>query len=99
MVIVFALWLFAVVIVPWLYTAIQESSLAQATFGKKLLRIRVADVEGDRVSFARASGRFFGRLIPTLGIGYVMALFTQRKQALHDLLAGCVVVRMGAGAQ
>src|SRR5438270_10452072 len=65
---VFALWLLAAIIIPWLYTAMQESSIAGATLGKRLMRIQVTDLEGERVSFSRASGRFFGRLIPTLGV-------------------------------
>jgi len=91
---VFVLWLLAAVIIPWLYTALQECSTPQATFGKTLLGVKVTDLEGRRISFGRASGRFFARLIPTFGIGYGIALFTRRKQALHDLVAGCVVVRV-----
>jgi len=87
------LWLVAAAIVPWLYTALQESSASQATLGKRLLDLRVIGLDGRRVSFARASGRFFGSLIPSFGIGYCMALFTRRKQALHDLIANCLVVR------
>jgi len=90
---VFALWLVATVVTPWLYTALQECSTPQGTLGKKLLGIQVTDLDGHRISFARASGRFFGRLIPTFGLGYCMALFTRRKQALHDLVARCLVVR------
>jgi uncharacterized RDD family membrane protein YckC len=50
---------------------------------------------GNRISFARASGRFFGKILSgmILGIGFLMAGFTQRKQALHDILAGCLVLR------
>src|SRR5438876_952092 len=58
------LWFFAAVIFPWMYTALQECSTSQATFGKRLLNIQVTDLEGRRISFARASGRFFGSLIP-----------------------------------
>jgi uncharacterized RDD family membrane protein YckC len=90
---VVAMWLIAAVIAPWLYTAIQECSTARATLGKRLLGIHVTDLEGKAVSFGRASGRFFGRLIPTLGIGYCTILVTRRKQPLHDLLSRCVVVR------
>lgn len=86
-------WLVATVIIPWLYTALQDSSASQATPGKRLLDLRVIDLNGRRISFARASGRFFGSLIPSLGIGYCMALFTRRKRALHDIIAGCMVVR------
>jgi uncharacterized RDD family membrane protein YckC len=91
--VVFALWLLAAAIIPWLYTALQECSTQQATFGKRLFGIRVTDLEGCPISFGRASERFFARLIPSFGIGYCMALFTRRRQARHDLIAGCVVAR------
>ena len=96
--IVYVLWLLPAVIVPWLYTALQECSTPQATFGKRLLFVQVTDLEGRRISFARASARFFGRLIPTFGLGYLMALVTRRKQALHDLVARCLVVRVPSDA-
>ena len=53
------------------------------------------DLEGNPLSFARASGRHWGKWISTLIIliGYIMAAFTERKQALHDIMAGCLVVR------
>jgi uncharacterized RDD family membrane protein YckC len=89
----FAFWLFATVIVPWLYSALQESSTPGATFGKRLLGLQVVDLAGRRISFGRASGRFFARLMPMLGIGYLMVLFTRRRQTLYDLVGGCVIVR------
>jgi uncharacterized RDD family membrane protein YckC len=81
--------------VNWLYWAGLESSSWQATLGKKALGLKVTDLAGNRVTFARASGRFFGKLISgmTLMIGFAMAGFTERKQALHDILAGCLVLR------
>jgi uncharacterized RDD family membrane protein YckC len=88
------LFLVAAVIASWMYTALQEASNSRATLGKRLMRIQVTDLKGERISFGRASGRFFGRLIPTVGIGYLMAAFTRRKQALHDLVSGCVVVEV-----
>jgi uncharacterized RDD family membrane protein YckC len=53
-------------------------------------------MQGRRVSFGRASGRFFGKLLSgmTLLVGYVIAGFTERKQALHDIIANCIVVKM-----
>jgi uncharacterized RDD family membrane protein YckC len=87
------LWLLPAVIVPWLYTALQECSTPQATFGKRLLFVQVTDLNGRRISFCRASGRFFARLIPTLWLGYCLALLTRRKQALHDMVSGCLVLR------
>ena len=82
--------------VHWLYFALMESSAWQGTLGKRALGIGVADMQGRRVSFGRASGRFFGKLISgmTLLVGYVMAGFTERKQALHDIIANCIVVKM-----
>ena len=79
----------------WIYCAAFESSRRQATPGKAALGIRVTRLDGSRVSFARASGRYWGQFlsIASLGIGYLMAGFTQRKQTLHDMLARCVVIR------
>jgi uncharacterized RDD family membrane protein YckC len=58
------------------------------------LGIKVTDMKGGRLSFARATGRYFSKMISglTIGIGYIMAGFTQQKQALHDIIAGCLVV-------
>ena len=79
----------------WLYFAAFESSAWQATPGKKVLGLRVTDLQGKRLSFIRASGRYFGKIISWLlfGIGFAMAGFTEKKQALHDMLAGCLVWR------
>jgi len=79
----------------WLYWALFESSAWQATLGKRMVGIRVTDLQGQRISLARASGRFFGKLLSafSLLVGFAMAGFTEKKQALHDLLAGCLVVR------
>lgn len=85
---------FVGVIVGWLYYAFFESSQYQATPGKMALQIKVTDMSGNRVSFARATGRYFGKFLSglILMIGYIMAGFTEKKQALHDILAGCLVV-------
>jgi uncharacterized RDD family membrane protein YckC len=83
-------------LVAWLYGALMESSTWQATLGKKALGLMVTDMNGSRVSFARATGRHFGKIVSgnlTLYIGFIMAGFTEKKQALHDMMAGCLVVR------
>ena len=80
----------------WIYYAWFESSQHQGTLGKMALGLIVTDEQGRRVSFARASGRFFAKFITGLipfFIGYIMAGFTQRKQALHDMIASCLVLR------
>ena len=79
----------------WLYAALLESGPKQATVGKMAFGIKVTDLAGERISFARATGRHFGKLVSSiiLGIGFLMAAFTARKQALHDMMASCLVVR------
>lgn len=81
-------------VLNWLYFTISESSSKQATIGKLALGIRVTDLDGRPISFGRANGRYWSKLISgmTLLFGYLMAGFTQRKQALHDMMAGCVVI-------
>jgi uncharacterized RDD family membrane protein YckC len=84
-----------VTLVSWLYFASFESSKWQATPGKRIFGLRVTDLQNRRVSMARASGRYFGKLLSTtlFFVGFLLAGFTPRKQALHDLLARCLVVK------
>jgi uncharacterized RDD family membrane protein YckC len=80
----------------WLYHAWMESSSSQGTLGKLALGLIVTDLQGRRLTFARATGRFFARIITgmiPLGIGYILAGITEKKQALHDIIAGCLVLR------
>ena len=79
---------------PWLYEAFMLSSEWQATVGKKVMSIVVTDLNGGRISFARATGRHFAKYISAfiLGIGFFMQPFTSRKQALHDMIAETLVV-------
>jgi uncharacterized RDD family membrane protein YckC len=80
----------------WLYYAMMESSPKQATLGKMALGLYVTDMEGLRVSFGRASGRLFSKIIThliPLAIGWILAGFTAKKQALHDMIASCLVLR------
>jgi len=81
-------------VLPWLYFAIMESSSHQATLGKMALGIMVTDTQGRRIPFARATGRDFGKIVSglILYIGHIMIAFTERKQGLHDIMAGCLVV-------
>jgi len=84
------------VVMVWLYYAGMESSVYQGTLGKMALGLIVTDLEGRRISFGRASGRYFAKIITgfiPLGIGYAMAGFTEKKQALHDMIASCLVLR------
>jgi uncharacterized RDD family membrane protein YckC len=82
-------------LMAWLYYAIMESSAKQATFGKMICGLKVTDIQGQRITFGQASGRFFGQIISSLicCVGYMMAGWTEKKQALHDIMAGTLVVR------
>jgi uncharacterized RDD family membrane protein YckC len=90
---------FAVFFLPWLYEAMMLSSEHQATLGKMALGIVVTDLAGRRITFGRATGRHFAKWISglILGIGFLMAAFTEKKQALHDLMAETLVVNRPPG--
>jgi uncharacterized RDD family membrane protein YckC len=83
---------------PWIYEAYMLSSERQATFGKMMMEIAVTDMNGGRLTFARATGRHFAKWVSALilGIGFIMAAFTSKKQALHDLIAETLVVHKPA---
>ena len=81
-------------LLTWAYYSGMESSPLQATIGKLVVGIYVTDLQGQRISFGRATGRWFGKIISgaILLIGYLMAGFTEKKQALHDMMARCLVL-------
>ncbi|HJW18752.1 MAG TPA: RDD family protein [Flavisolibacter sp.] len=83
------------ILVNWLYSAYLESGENQATLGKRALSLKVTDMNGHRISFANASGRFFGKYVSAiiLCIGYLMMLWDDKKQTLHDKMAGTLVVK------
>lgn len=84
------------VLLQWLYHAYLESGERQGTWGKQIMGVYVTDLMGKPISFGRASGRFFAKIVTgmiPLGIGYIMAGFTERRQALHDMIASCLVLR------
>ncbi len=82
-------------IVGWLYYALLESSKYQGTLGKVAVGIKVTDTVGNKITFARATGRYFGKIISsmTIYIGFIMAGFTVKKQALHDIMSDCLVIK------
>ena len=88
-------------VVAWLYFAGTESSKEQATLGKMLVGLHVTDLEGRRITFARATARLFAK-VPSaliLYIGFIMVAFTEKKQGLHDKLAGTLVLEGRAAAE
>lgn len=82
------------VIADWLYSSLLESSPWQGTVGKRIVGIRVTDMNGNRISFGKATGRHFGKMLSSLIclIGFIMVAFTEKQQGLHDMLAGTLVL-------
>lgn len=82
---------------PLLYWPALESSRWQATVGKRVMGLQVTDADGGRLSFPHALLRMLAKILSSipLGLGFVMAAFTARKRALHDIVARTLVVRSG----
>ena len=86
------------IVAVWLYFAKMESSPSKATIGKRVMGIYVTDLQGQRLTFGKATARFFSKIITNLipaGIGWILAGFTEKKQALHDMIVGTLVMRRG----
>ena len=83
------------IVVHWLYFTLSESSARQGTFGKWLLGLEVADSSGYSIGFGHANVRYWSKLLSALPLlaGFFLAGITDRKQALHDIIAGTYVVR------
>jgi uncharacterized RDD family membrane protein YckC len=90
-----AMFLLSTFTLGWLYEAFMLSSDRQATLGKMALGLKVTDLNGQPISFGRATGRHFAKFLSGLVacIGFIIAAFTERKQALHDMLASTLVVK------
>jgi len=82
------------VLIAWLYYGLMESSQYQATVGKQAIGAIVINKYGERISFGQASGRYFGKILSALlfCIGFIMVGLTEKKQGLHDLMAGTYVI-------
>ena len=83
------------VFVGWVYFALGESSAQQATIGKRMMGIIVTDMQGNRISFLQAAGRYLLRFISfaVFLFGIFLMFFTEKRQGLHDLLTGTLVIR------
>jgi uncharacterized RDD family membrane protein YckC len=82
-------------VIGWLYHSLQESGPAMATIGKRALGIKVTNLDGRRISFGQATGRYFAQILSCLILllGYFMMLWDAKRQTLHDRMAGTLVVR------
>ncbi|WP_218015245.1 RDD family protein [Brevibacillus dissolubilis] len=87
-------WLFLLV-GPWLYCAYMESSSWQGTVGKRVFALIVTDGAGNRLTFGKASLRYWSKALSglTLCIGFMMAGMREKKEAMHDLIAGTYVIK------
>jgi uncharacterized RDD family membrane protein YckC len=90
-----AIAMIAGIAISWLYYALMESSSSQATLGKMACGLFVTNLEGKRIGFGQASGRYFGMIVSalTIFIGFLMCAWTEKKQCLHDMMAGCLVLK------
>jgi uncharacterized RDD family membrane protein YckC len=79
----------------WIYYAVMESTPVQATLGKMILGIKVTGIKCECLSFGRATARYFAKIFSAvfLCLGFLMAAWTQKKQGLHDIIAGTLVIK------
>lgn len=86
---------FIIPLAGWLYWSAMQSSDRQATVGQRAMNIKVLSIKNGNVGFGRATGRYFANILNifTFLIGYFLYFFTEKKQCLHDILAGTVVVK------
>ncbi len=82
-------------VITWLYYALFESSALMATPGKRALGLRVTDLQGRRIGFGRATGRYFGKFLSLIavGFGYWTIPSSPMRQGWHDKMAGCLILR------
>ncbi len=80
----------------WLYAALSESSRYRATIGKRIMRLQVVNADGGKLTFGQASARHVMKFLSlfSLGLGFLMAGWTKRRQALHDMPCDCLVIRV-----
>jgi uncharacterized RDD family membrane protein YckC len=88
-----------VLVAPWFYFAWMEASSRQASLGKMMVGLRVTDLNGDRLSIGASSVRFLAKFLSyaTLSIGFLMSLWSAKKQTLHDSVAGTLVIQTVGG--
>jgi uncharacterized RDD family membrane protein YckC len=88
--------IFVLAIGAWLYSAFSESSRWHATLGKRIVGLQVLTAAGGRLSFGQATVRHFMKFLSlfTATVGFMMAGWTRRCQALHDMPSDCIVVKV-----
>ena len=83
-----------VILISWNYFAYQESSSRQGTVGKQAMNIIVTDLDGNRISFDRATKRYLAKILAALplGAGFLPIIFNAKRQGIHDMLAKTLVL-------
>ena len=83
------------IIPAWLYWSLQQSGKRQSTIGQNALGIKTLSLDGSKISFGQATGRYFGNWLNFFSffIGFIMFFFNNKNQCLHDYLSGCIVVK------
>ncbi len=78
-----------------IYNIIADPSQTQGTIGKKLMDIKVTDLNGERISFETSLARNFAKIVSTItvGFGYIYSFFNKKQQCLHDVMAGTLVIK------
>lgn len=84
------------ILLGWLYYAGLESSSKMATLGKSMLGLKVTDLQGQRIDFGRATGRYFGKFLSAIALclGFILMISDPRRQTWHDKMAGCLVLKV-----
>ena len=76
------------------YHIVMECSPKQATYGKQILKIKVCDLEGRRISTGRSISRNLFKIFSLITIiGYLLSFFNKKQQCLHDIMAETLVVK------
>lgn len=87
---------FCIPLIPgWLYWALQQSSDKERTIGQGVSNIKLMSLDGEKVTFGQATGRFFGNFLNllTFFVGYFMFFVSEKKQCLHDMVSQTIVVK------
>jgi uncharacterized RDD family membrane protein YckC len=91
---VMLLWL-VLIVLNFAYFVYFESSEKQGTLGKQAMGLIVTDIYGERISAMNALGRRASKIVSAffMLIGYLMQPFTEKRQALHDMMASTLVYK------
>ena len=83
------------ILIKWLYFILLESSPLKATLGKLIMGLVVCDRNGQRISMGMANKRYWAKLLSTmtLYIGFMLSGWTKKKRALHDMIAGTLIMK------